>query len=1632
MKRKILSVIISAALIIAAVAPSFTIANAAVWSGSSSVPSVSGGVYQIASGENLAWFANAVNNGSRTIKAKLTADIQLNSSGSTTHKWTPIGTQNNPFSGSFDGNGFTISGVYVDTQDYNAGFFGYVAYPDSGEASEDVSPEYIVGTMDYNIQNVVITDSSVNGTQNVGGIVGYASNAGFLNCSYSGTVTGTENSVGGIAGWCCASTVISESHSSGTVTGHQRTGGIAGYLSGNAVAVKCYSDADVIGYTNVGGMVGTLSSASMIAAFFLGSVSADNRAGGLVGYSAFGTMKTAYTISTVTKTSSGKNDFGGAVGVIYSGTYSSIFYCYETSGVDGPQGLGRTVEEMKSTDFVKEVNRSSPYFCCDYTEINNGYPVLMWMLQLDVWAGDRVMPEQNSSGTYLISKPSELAWFAALVNGTLSGFPQNTAANATVTDNLLFNIDVYDDTMSKAEWTPIGTSSDPYTGTFNGNGYNIAGVYIGAENAGNNTGLFGYISGGSVTGVVLVGSLIQGRENVGGIAGYMMGGSITNCLCSSEVCGDRAVGGIAGNINAPASISLCGMNGVLTGTNVCGDETNLQNLGGIVGYINRATVTKCFSSAKINAPLTRWAGGIVGNNSIGTVTSCYSTSTVTGNIFAGGVAGYNNNGTVQKCYVAGKVASSQSGIVFGQIQGSGYSYCYYDSSLKSAANNDLGAAAKTPAQMTGAYSTSNVYLGGDFASKNDDTYFFYYPQITSIMYSSYNALKNASLESVKRVQNRFIARVEIDGRTDTYYETLTEAFDYAASTPSMILPTVFLVRDFELTETLDIPSTVCFFGENEAVLLRAASLTAEMINVTGTLTIGSPLYGEDSEPQFFIDGGNIQGTQSAIVVPSSGTLKVEDGVVVRNCMTATTSVRGAAVNVSGGSFQMAGGLFTDNECKTVGGALYNEEGTVTVSGGTFADNESKTQGGAIYNNNGTVTVTGGLFSGNRASTYGGAITGYGISSLTQISGRTEITGNEATFGGALCVMNYGTLEIHGGVISGNRGYSQGGALYIENNSEAIVSGGEIEGNTVFNASNPAYGSAVYNDGDLYLRGSAKIDSDNDVYLPSGKYLSIDDRLTCSGYAATITPQIYSEGVKVLDGSMMISYYTKIGVSNTGWHVLASGKLTNKSTTSVAVLSKNNSYSIEYVNLADAFAAVGDDDTAIITVIADNIITGTIPVHGDVTLTCDEVTCTSMRSGAFDGIMFDVQQGATLRFGDVVENMTQQAQSDYLSGTVTAGQMVIDGGYESTGIVGAAAVNVQNGGTFCMYDDAIITNCNNTLTSAVTVSGEMHMYGGTISGNTSKFGGGIYVMTSGKLYTYGGVIAGNTSSSGGDAVYSLGRVTRTVQSYDCFYSQIERDSQGQIISIGDPEYQFTLKTDIFIPEDETVYLNSNIIYMAEASETVYVTSISDLPESDSFIFRNMTIALKTYKSGNVAVSGTKVSTYYTGFTPAQYGFGVLNTGLLGYNKIIPKSSSGMTVQTDKALLSGIVLGQNTVTLLGGKFENARSALKFYSADGKSLTSSATLTTGCQIRLLDAGRSIDRVNIVVYGDVNADEIIDGRDAVLINAIAGGLMNSDNTAAAVLESADVNFDGNVTALDADSVEACGVFLQTIDQTR
>ena len=1632
MKRKILSIIVSLILIIGAVYPALTVASAEIWNGSLVIPSISGGVYQLATAEQLAWFANAVNEGNTSIKAVLTADIQLNADGSTANEWTPIGTSSNPFTGTFDGAGHTISGLYINTPSTsNVGLFGVIKNTADEGKTESVAPEFIVSKKTLLIKNLNVT-GSVTGYQNVGGIVGRSEAAGIKDCYFNGNVIGGYNSVGAIVGLANAETVITQCHSSGSVKGEQRTGGITGYANSNSVVSKCYSDADVTGTRNVGGIVGTVSGANIVGCFFRGSVTADNRVGGVAGYSTMSTVRGVYAIAPVTSAGADK---GGAIGIVFGGEYTSIFYCYEYSGCDGPEGVGRTIDELYTADFVRELNKAMPYFSFDYTNINDGFPVIMWMLQSDVWTGELEVPQTNDSGYYLIYKPSELAWFAGLVNGTIPGVQANPSANAEVKDDLLFNINVYDDSMGLSKWTPIGTASKPYKGTFRGGGFNIAGIYTDTDATEDkkNIGFFGYVgSGAEIYDVLIMDGLICGVENVGGIAGYVMGAKISNCVSNSEVRGDKAVGGVAGNILSGSKIIGCGMIGSINSTNTTGDQSFVQNIGGVVGYNNRSEVKQSFSYSDINAADARYVGGVVGNNVGGTIQNCYSTSTITGNSNCGGLVGYYNQGSISKSYTAGRVtASSLSGIAFGQITGTGISECFYDSAYLTISNTISGATAKTTEEMSGTRAINAMGLStGEWRFLSDDEYFYYYPQVNAMAYSSSRTIKETSKESVRRVQPQYVARVEIDGRIDTYYETIDAAIEYASTTESTVLPTVYLVRDFELGRTIEVDSTIGLFGEDGATLKRAAGFTGTLINVTGKLTIGSSVYGFDDTPSFYIDGNAIEETASAITVQKYGTLTVEDGVQIQNFRTvplSTTAVRGTVVGVTSGKVEVKGGTFCQNNSKSTGAVIYNDSGTVNISDGTFRNNEANS-GAAVYNNDGTLTITGGKFIGNISSGKGGACATYGLYGKTTVSNSAEFTGNQATDGGALSADYYGTINIDGGSFTGNVGYDAGGAVFVNDNATLNVTGGYIANNV----SNKDKGDAVYNSGRLTMKGMAQIDSSNDVYVVTDRYITITDRLDCSGYAAVVTPQTYAEARQVLDGEFVGTGYAKFGVTNTNWYILANGKLTSLASTTVAIVSKPNVFSVQFTTLYDAFESVKAGESAVITVVENNSITKPITVRGDVVLTCDEETFVSMRAGAFTGVMFTVENGAKLSIGDVVLNTEQQAQKDYASQTRTEGQVIIDGGYGHTGVVGAAAIDVKSGGELHLNEDVILQNFKNTTTSVITVSGKMYMRGGTICDNISTYGGAIYVKTGGELHTMGGVICDNTATKGGDAIYSEGKVIRTIHSYDYYFIEHVYDTDGNYVETKDPIYYATVSTDIFVEDTDSIYLDNNLIYVAESTEDITITSTSGVPTNNNPEMKPMKLALKNYTLGSIVLTGTNVAKYYTAFELEQYGYYIQSNGAIGINKLIPKSTSGLELNKEKSLISGFNLSNTTVGNYLQKFENSSSLIKFYDMNGKVLRNTANLTTGCYIQLRDSSNKVvDTVTVVVYGDTNCDYIIDGQDSVVIRSIAGGLLTADNTAVAVIEAADVNFDGKVTSIDAEHTDMSGLMLQSIEQS-
>lgn len=341
--------------------------------------------FSISTAADLAGLAELVNEGvnggnpvdftGKTIT--LTANITLNEkvlgdggtlvgNAGALKSWTPIGNYNYPFTGTFDGNNKTVSGVYIDNSKMyvELGLFGYL-----GENGV--------------IKNVEVEDSYVKGM-------------------------GQSASVGGVCGDSGGS--IANSYNAGSVIGtgtYADVGGVCGENGESAEITGCY-------YLQVDGVPST-------------GIGKDNR---------------------------------------------------ENEGEDGTTGPGLE-------GFVFAVNNglvqglSTPWIGEATANGNNiTFPTLAQV------------PEQGEGGVYLISTAKELRWFAWAVN----------IGNAMINGKLMEDIAVSGYTLDgtapelKDHWTPIGKDDEkPFTGTFDGNGKKVSGVYIDDNTPKAHLGLFGYL-----------------------------------------------------------------------------------------------------------------------------------------------------------------------------------------------------------------------------------------------------------------------------------------------------------------------------------------------------------------------------------------------------------------------------------------------------------------------------------------------------------------------------------------------------------------------------------------------------------------------------------------------------------------------------------------------------------------------------------------------------------------------------------------------------------------------------------------------------------------------------------------------------------------------------------------------------------------------------------------------------------------------------------------------------------------------------------------------------------------------------------------------------------------------------------
>lgn len=279
--------------------------------------------------------------------------------------------------------------------------------------------------------------------------------------------------------------------------------------------------------------------------------------------------------------------------------------------------------------------------------------------------------EGTATDPYRISTADELAWLAQEVNAG-----RGASYNAVLGND----IDLKD-----KEWTPIGkNSSYAYKDTFDGGGYTISGLKI--DSTAQYQALFGYVKGGTIKNLTVVGSVTSSNKYTAGIVAYgspvtvksctnkvsvtatekgYAAGVVASASTNSEVmgctnigaiigCGDF-VGGIVGAGSGIKTISNCFNHGSVTNNGKPSGYAYCT--GGIAGNVSSSssTVIRCGNTGAVTSTIKR-TGGVVGG-AAGTISACFNTGTVTGIYGVGGVAGGASTKDVKitDCYNTGDV-----------------------------------------------------------------------------------------------------------------------------------------------------------------------------------------------------------------------------------------------------------------------------------------------------------------------------------------------------------------------------------------------------------------------------------------------------------------------------------------------------------------------------------------------------------------------------------------------------------------------------------------------------------------------------------------------------------------------------------------------------------------------------------------------------------------------------------------------------------------------------------------------------------------------------------------------------------------------------------------------------------------
>ena len=562
----------------------------------------------------------------------LTADIDLSGTVLSNSPIAPDrdtlcgGFQGVPFTGSFNGNGHTISNLQIESPESRyIGLFGKIVGAtvsnlllDNAVINGRSRVGVLAGACSYGMIINCGTTGSITGVEYVGGLIGY-NIQGFIEASSADCLVAGRSSVGGLVGENGHGTItrckVSHSITVSEPSGYSYAGGLAGCNTGD-IEYSCFtSDLIVDGNEiTVGGIAGVNYSGNITSVYTTGNVmshaSSSNTTGGFIGYLAGGSARYSYSTAAVDATGE-SGSAGGFIGdsvVLPFSTYSCV-WDIESSGITYSSG-GKPVNTqlMKSVTLFQNAGWNNKGWVIDD---GVDFPKLTW----ENTTGSAIPPaeipfECIDGGSYQIYTAEEfalLSWYEGILDKNIC---------------LMNDLD-----LSGVALFPIGDLGT-FTGRFVGNGHVLYNVKIhqpGSDYIGlfsTNTQIYDDTqiqSYGLIRDVKLVNADIIGNEYVGGIVGANIGGPVMETACSGSV---EAIEG---------------------------------TVGGIVGYsrLKRkytpfAMIDHSYSNATVKGGYE--VGGLIGNNELQVFDSYASGPVISESELSGGLFGKNRGYMNMNCF----------------------------------------------------------------------------------------------------------------------------------------------------------------------------------------------------------------------------------------------------------------------------------------------------------------------------------------------------------------------------------------------------------------------------------------------------------------------------------------------------------------------------------------------------------------------------------------------------------------------------------------------------------------------------------------------------------------------------------------------------------------------------------------------------------------------------------------------------------------------------------------------------------------------------------------------------------------------------------------------------------------------